>query len=524
VAAGYVAATMLASGGHGADHADGHGAGHGPADAHHEGDGHPKDDGHDHKHDGPKDAKTEKQAAAESRAPLFGAWPEQKPSAVLVLTGEMHGYLRPCGCSEGQMGGLARRGGFLKYLRDEKKWNAVPLDLGDLIKGGGLAVPESDRYHAALESLKGLGYPVVGVGAKDLYATLTNLVGEAANVEPTKLIAANLQASEKDMQELLAGIIGPFQILTVDGVKIGVAHVLAPADGDALPDASVAALDPQPAAAKALEAMTTAGVDLKVLLAYLPVAAADELIAKTPGYDLVVCRSEREDALATDAKWTGGALRTWVGEKGKSVGVVGFWKSVPRGDESRLLFDVVPMDPRFDESEEMNVIYARFVASLKAGNYVEKYPKTEHRTKDQYVGSAKCAECHKKAFAKWSTTGHAHAMDTLVSKAKPAGQQHNPDCVLCHVTGYEHTSGFQSIEKTPFLGGNQCENCHGPGKAHSEDKDNFQLIQRMRLDASSVEGRKKVERQICQKCHDTDNSPKFDFDAYWPKVAHPGRD
>ena len=30
--------------------------------------------------------------------------------------------------------------------------------------------------------------------------------------------------------------------------------------------------------------------------------------------------------------------------------------------------------------------------------------------------------------------------------------------------------------------------------------------------------------KVCQKCHDLDNSPDFDFDTYWPKVEHPWKD
>src|SRR5215207_1030876 len=41
---------------------------------------------------------------------LFQDWPQDdKPAFVVALTGEMSGYLRPCGCSEGQGGGLPRR-------------------------------------------------------------------------------------------------------------------------------------------------------------------------------------------------------------------------------------------------------------------------------------------------------------------------------------------------------------------------------------------------------------------------------
>ena len=31
-----------------------------------------------------------------------------------------------------------------------------------------------------------------------------------------------------------------------------------------------------------------------------------------------------------------------------------------------------------------------------------------------------------------------------------------------------------------------------------------------------------VEENQCTKCHDGDNDPHFNFDAYWPKVEHKG--
>jgi hypothetical protein len=30
-----------------------------------------------------------------------------------------------------------------------------------------------------------------------------------------------------------------------------------------------------------------------------------------------------------------------------------------------------------------------------------------------------------------------------------------------------------------------------------------------------------AEKKVCLKCHDFDNSPKFDFEKYWPEIAHP---
>src|SRR5262245_48853676 len=40
----------------------------------------------------------------------FSDWPkDRKPDLVILLSGQTHGYLQPCGCSRPQLGGLERR-------------------------------------------------------------------------------------------------------------------------------------------------------------------------------------------------------------------------------------------------------------------------------------------------------------------------------------------------------------------------------------------------------------------------------
>jgi hypothetical protein len=54
-----------------------------------------------------------------------------QPELVLVLSGEMYGFLMPCGCSRPQTGGLERRAELLARLRG-KGWGVSAADLGDL--------------------------------------------------------------------------------------------------------------------------------------------------------------------------------------------------------------------------------------------------------------------------------------------------------------------------------------------------------------------------------------------------------
>src|SRR5262245_61436935 len=60
---------------------------------------------------------------------LFREWP--KPDFVLLLSGQQHGYVLPCGCSRPQYGGLERRYNFLKSL-EQRGWPVVAVDLGDV--------------------------------------------------------------------------------------------------------------------------------------------------------------------------------------------------------------------------------------------------------------------------------------------------------------------------------------------------------------------------------------------------------
>ena len=59
----------------------------------------------------------------------FDGWDNPKPDLVLIVSGQLHGYMEPCGCSPEMFGGLMRRLVFMGSLR-AKNWDVVPVDLG----------------------------------------------------------------------------------------------------------------------------------------------------------------------------------------------------------------------------------------------------------------------------------------------------------------------------------------------------------------------------------------------------------
>ena len=107
----------------------------------------------------------------------------------------------------------------------------------------------------------------------------------------------------------------------------------------------------------------------------------------------------------------------------------------------------------------------------------------------------------------------------------------DPECVKCHVTGWEPTdkfcyeSGFVSPAKTPQMLDVGCETCHGPGGAHTaaEQGGNMELqkkLQKALVITKEEAADARSKKMSCYSCHDLDNSPDFKFQEYWPEVEH----
>jgi hypothetical protein len=159
-----------------------------------------------------------------------------------------------------------------------------------------------------------------------------------------------------------------------------------------------------------------------------------------------------------------------------------------------------------------------------------------------YVGSDACMNCHQPDFAIWKNTKHAHAIDALTKVAdKPRMRQFDPECIRCHVVGYSFTSGYDGTAASKKFAHVGCESCHGAGSAHALAPNNPQFRAAMSpwkaapgdilptpgTIQKGVEGMTAHEKAIylrvhdmCQKCHDLDNDPKFEFQKNWPLIIH----
>ena len=134
-----------------------------------------------------------------------------------------------------------------------------------------------------------------------------------------------------------------------------------------------------------------------------------------------------------------------------------------------------------------------------------------------YVGTSKCKLCHKGArkgevFEKWEKSAHAKAFETLKAK----GEEKNPKCLECHVTGF-NAGGYKIGDANAAnFEGVGCESCHGPGSA-------YKSISIMKdLAKAKANGLIIPTEEVCVKCHNK-NSPTFkgfNFKEYEKKIDH----
>jgi Cytochrome c554 and c-prime len=469
----------------------------------------------------------------------FREW--QKPSAVIVFSGQQRGYLEPCGCSpEFQKGGLARRFGFVKTLQ-EKKWPLVLADLGGLLDGHSQPVegkfmvgPEQAqaKLKTALQALHMMQYSVLNLGPEDMEAQqgFVGLMGLLVNIDDPPLpraINANLGVA-KDWLE--AGLIYPYIVREAGAQKIAFIGMVGE-EYKGIEDQELEGWQP-PDKILRTTLKKVADSTLQVLMLYGKLDEARALARTFPELDVIIYGSDVEEP-DNRPEWVEENRRpsprktmlVTVGSKGKYTGVIGLFKT-------GLRFELVSLDDRFDEDASIrNLLDVTYIDELKSLDLVAKAPKKPWDVKNPdlaFIGSEKCGECHEKVYEFWKTTRHSHALDTLVNghedkkhnKHIAKDKQFNPECVSCHTTGFFNRTGYDGTQATLHLGGNGCENCHGPGSVHARLMSNPDITSDEKREAKEMMHLGPPDDRRCVRCHDADNSPKFDLVKYWDQIDH----
>jgi hypothetical protein len=454
-------------------------------------------------------------------------WPD--PESLLVITGQQHGYIEPCGCTglENQKGGMARRHSLIKDLA-AKDWNLVPLDSGNQVRRFG---PQpSIKFQTAIQGLNAMKYKVVGFGPDDLRLGVENLLSVATDDrQELRFVSSNIVLFDPSL-------LPKFRIVESGKLKIGISTAIDPAVAGKNISSEITIEDPVAGLKQAADEMKTAGCNYRVLLWYGSETSAKELVKTSPQWDLIVLgNDEGEPTYRPESFPDSQAKIVRVGHKGMYAVLIGLY-----GEKPEIRYARVPLTHEFKDSPEMMAQLASYQKHLEAlgleGLGLRPIP---HPTARKFVGSETCGDCHTTAYAIWQKTPHAHATDSLVHPPndRSAIPRHfDPECLSCHVTGwnpqafYPYTTGYLSLTETPKLVGNGCENCHGPGAAHAAAENGDTQADEGQLAALRAGMRLPLEkaRDRCMECHDIDNSPDFHkdgaFDTFWKQVEHKGLD
>ncbi len=448
----------------------------------------------------------------------------KNPKFVFFVTGRLHGYMEPCGCTglDKAKGGISRRHTMLTEIR-KRGWNIIPLDVGNQVRRFGRQADMKFQRVAGL--MDKMNYAAVGFGPDDLRMSLDGLLFPVSD-------AGNFVMGNVDLAQLNR----PERIIQSSGTRIGLAAVLGLAEQNKLnrSEEDVIVTNPRIGIEKSRVKFEAAHTEFNVLLAHASLEETNQMVTMHPDlFDLVVTAGGAGEPTLEPARVAGSKARIiQVGTKGMYVGLVGVFDNPQRP----IRYARVPLDASFEDSELVLEVFADYQSDLQVvGLEGLGVRPIKHPSGHRFVGHEKCAECHTDAAAVFRKTDHFHATNSLIhppNSRSAIPRNFDPECLSCHVTGWEpqkylpFESGYLDVSMET-LHSNGCENCHGPGSAHVAaesgdvdltDAEIVALRQQMRLTLAAA------KKSKCYECHDTDNSPDFDFDSYWEKIKHYGKE
>lgn len=416
-----------------------------------------------------------------------------RPDLTLIVSGQEFGYLEPCGCAEGQIGGFPRRDSILFQLTSEGK-NLMKLANGNLIADAG---QQSEmKAEIGFAALKEMAYAAFNVGPRDLLLGVERLKS-FSNTSGIPFLSANLFQGKSlvfDSFVLRAVKLRNTQVeVAIVGVTSQDFEIYAENAG---PDLT---LNTPASVLRLLIPQLAAECEFIVLLAHVDIDEAKALAKAFPQIDVIIIGDEKSEAQREPISVADTVLLN-PGTKGKAVGMLDIrWDT----DENRAdtHFELLTLSDRIPDSPRMTDLLFVYQQMLEAENMAADVKQEPLSTGGMYAGNTSCKTCHALEYASWKKTKHSHAYHTLVEK----GHETDPDCLTCHTVGFGFQTGFLSDSQTPTLMDVGCETCHGVGGNHVKNPQ---------------KGYGQVTQMNCLTCHTTENSPEFDVSVYFPKILH----
>jgi 2',3'-cyclic-nucleotide 2'-phosphodiesterase (5'-nucleotidase family) len=358
-----------------------------------------------------------------------------------------------------------------------------------------------ERQSLLLMDLLGdMGMDATAVQAQDLFLGLDVLQGFGTREGYAILCGNFVDAGGK-------AVFPAYRVFTYGGKKVGVLAVTDPRLQHAVQGlpAGYKFVDPAPVLADGVRALREQeGCAAVVLLYGGRKEQAVEVCKTLTGVDLIFFGNSTISQRVPTETEAGVPLYS-AANRGKDFGEI----QLTLKDDGTVVLSPMQVHELDKSYAEQPAIAAR-VAALKAelegekqrAQLIEQLARetSAEAVTEAYLGTETCKRCHQAEYESFMQTAHAQALTSLEHDF----QDNNPECVSCHVTGWQQPGGY-GLDATNRnkLKGVQCEACHGYGTAHTRGQ------------AAAA-----PPAAMCLKCHDAANSPQFDYQRYWEQIKH----
>ncbi|MFQ5449257.1 MAG: multiheme c-type cytochrome [Nitrospinaceae bacterium] len=412
----------------------------------------------------------------------------QARELLIVYSGNTLGELKPCGCAkEEDQGGVERRMSYLEKVKGREK-NLLLVDAGDNFKEPTRQGRVKARF--LLRAMAKMGYDAVLPGehdfvyGKELMDERKNFPWILSNMEFRSVPWPVMQFKRFDnkLKVALLAVADP-------GLFAGVKHS---GSRVADPEKTVRSL------LKIIEGPEKP--DLVVLLTHMEREAALALL-NLDGVDVIVNGHIGKDTDLIDMTPVrkGEKILVQPGPRGQKMGELRV-RIDARGGKT-FQQKTVRLDSQFPLDPDMAKLYDEYNGKIEELFFASLSARKDKNSKKVYATEKKCQSCHAEAHRTWVNSRHGHAYATL----RKINKAFDPECLTCHVTGFNRPGGFVSEIDTPGLENVQCEVCHGPALQHVQ---------------APGKGFGLDPRQACKTCHVKNHSPRFNYEKYWPKIKH----
>lgn len=400
----------------------------------------------------------------------------------IIVSGDTAGWLVPCGCTANQSGGLLRRGTFIKQQSQGQE--IILCDAGGAASG--ITEYHRVKFESILRGELAMGLAAHNMGQSEAALGIDYLKKTAQDLK-VPFVSANVMNT--DGQRLFPAV----RIVERAGKRIALAGIL----GRQFSGPGIQVRDPRESLLEAI-AEQKGKYDSLIVLAYMPEEEMTQLASAVPEADAIIGGPTGQ---AITPRLVGQTLVGAATNKGKFLVTL---EAEPQGKLS-WKGRVVELNPTFNDDAKQQLNVKDYLNELERRDFaaVETgfVPVLNRTSQSQLAGNQACLKCHQGDCRQWDGSKHAQAWKTLQDK----GFHVDAYCQQCHTTGFGQETGFISARRTLERTSVGCESCHGPSLAHAQNA-------KVRTPLAA--------KDQCLKCHDPENSPLFQYDAYWPRIVH----